>query len=88
MDNIDFLQLQEDLAFESLRAKMEDGGADDWVTASVPTIRKYLNFMILEQLDELSGLINKDYNEAQLNKVLDDRILRLVAELRDVPEED
>jgi hypothetical protein len=77
MSRLDRVKLPEDPLFDELLAKMDDGGADAWVNLPVATVSKYACYKLLEALEELDQVMNKADNAVPIQKLLDDRILRL-----------
>ncbi len=73
----------EDLELEDLKRKMNDGVEDTWVNVTTGTISKYLNEKLLEELEELDGLLQNPSN-TDIQRIIDTRILRLAERLNRV----
>jgi len=81
--SMDFLELPEDIEFEELRRKVEDGIDDEWVTMPIRVIVKYVAYRFLEELEDIDRLGNKKVDPIALQKLIDDRIIRLVTQLKE-----
>lgn len=80
MNDLDFLELQDDPEFTELKDKLQDGLSDDWINVPVGTISKYLAYNLLEELEEINRIAKKD-NGLTKDEIIDRVILRSVNQL-------
>ncbi len=75
--SIDFLELDEDLEFDEVKRKVEDGINDDWLTVPVRAIAKYSDYRILEELEDIERIVHSKVRESELDQATKDRIYHL-----------
>lgn len=83
MNPLDQLEMAEDLEFEQIRDKVNDGLADDFVNVEIRTIAKYATYRLLDELEDIERLIKAGDN---FQRVIDMKILDAVAKLKVSPE--
>ena len=73
--DIDYLELDEDLEFDDIKAKINDGIDDQYVNVAIKSIDKYISYRLLEELEDISRVITKESNPVNIMRTLDTRIL-------------